>query len=489
LFIITLFYVDLIRFFYSPYFIAFPVLCQKQKHLAKRPTYNEIVVLVLELQQEIKLLKEENKLLKEEIHFLKHKKNSNNSSIPPSKDENRPKRTNSLRQATGKKPGGQPGHKGKTLEMTATPDEIVEIKPKYCQCCGGPLDNITGQKEESRQVLDIPPIKAIFTEYQVFSKKCKCGHTTIPCFPNGVNSPVSYGPNIAGLIGYFYARQYMPFARMQEMFNNIFNINISEGGIHYLLDRFADKINPVYETIRERIQNSKVIGTDETGAKVNGKKHWFWTWQTQKLTYIAHSENRGMDTINANFPLGFPNSTLVSDAWKAQLNTTARFHQCCLSHLQRNTKYLNELYEGNKWGNEFLKLLYESLELKQNMVLADYYRQNHERDKIMERFDQLLLEPPDQKNKELYKFYNRIERDRKHIFTFLFIAEVPPDNNASERAIRNIKVKQKISGQFKINKAAQNFAKIRSVIDTTIKNGLNVLDGLYLISKFDLQFN
>jgi len=458
-------------------------------HLAKRPTYNEIIIIVFELQQEVKLLKEKNKQLKEEIHFLKQKKDSNNSSIPPSKDENRLRSTKSLRKTSDKKPGGQPGHQGKTLEMTDNPDEIIEIKPDYCQCCGESLHDLPCQKEESRQILDIPPIKAIFTEYQVFSKKCKCGHTTISNFPQGINYPIGYGENIEGLIGYFYARQYIPFARMQEIFNNVFNINISEGGIHCLLNRFADKVSPVYETIKERVQNSKVVGSDETGAKVNGKSHWFWTWQTQKLTYIAHSENRGIDTIKTHFPSGFPKSILVSDAWKPQLKTPAQFHQCCLSHLQRNIKYLNELYKENKWGNSFLKLLYESLELKQNMANQDYHGQNHERAKIIERFDQLLLEPPDKKYKKLYTFYKRILKDRMHIFTFLFIQEVPPDNNASERAIRNIKVKQKISGQFKINMAAQNFAKIRSVIDTTIKNGLNVLEGLSLLSKFGLQSN
>ena len=76
-------------------------------------------------------------------------------------------------------------------------------------------------------------------------------------------------------------------------------------------------------------------------------------------------------------------------------------------------------------------------------------------------------------------------RESQHLFTFLFIEEVPPDNNASERAIRNVKVKQKISGQFKSNKTAQNFAKIRSVIDTTIKNGMNVLQALMLIANFE----
>ena len=76
-------------------------------------------------------------------------------------------------------------------------------------------------------------------------------------------------------------------------------------------------------------------------------------------------------------------------------------------------------------------------------------------------------------------------RERQHLFTFLFIEDVPPDNNASERAIRNVKVKQKISGQFKTEKAARNFAKIRSVIDTTIKNGMNVLEALELIAKLE----
>ncbi|VAW12234.1 hypothetical protein MNBD_BACTEROID03-470, partial [hydrothermal vent metagenome] len=75
--------------------------------------------------------------------------------------------------------------------------------------------------------------------------------------------------------------------------------------------------------------------------------------------------------------------------------------------------------------------------------------------------------------------------ERQHLFTFLFILEVPPDNNASERAIRNVKVKQKISGQFKTVRTAQNFAKIRSVIDSTIKNGMNVLETMKLIAKLN----
>jgi len=110
-----------------------------------------------------------------------------------------------------------------------------------------------------------------------------------------------------------------------------------------------------------------------------------------------------------------------------------------------------------------------------------------ERVKIVQRLENLLGKPPNQKHKELYTFYKPMYREKQNLFTFLFIKDVPPNNNASERAIRNVKVKQKISGQFKTEKAAQNFAMIRSVIDATIKNGMNVLEAMNLIAKLQPQ--
>jgi len=111
---------------------------------------------------------------------------------------------------------------------------------------------------------------------------------------------------------------------MKETLNDTFGVSISEGGIHCLLKRFAQKTTPIYQIIKERVQDSKVIGTDETGVKVNGNKDWFWTWQTSNLTFITHSKNRGSKTINREFPQGFAQSTLVHDGWKAQLKTVSK---------------------------------------------------------------------------------------------------------------------------------------------------------------------
>jgi transposase len=447
---------------------------------------SDLLILIEDLKKEVSLLKKENKQLKKLLSKGEVPKTSRNSSVAPSKDENRPKPNQSLRKSSGKKSGGQMGRKGKTLEMTSTPDKIIELHPDYCNSCGASLKELSAIKEQVRQIIDIPPIKAVYTEYQSFSITCNCGCQTTASFPKQVTSPISYGATIESLIGYFHARQYLPFARMQEVFNDVFNINISEGGIHYLLSRFADKTTDIYDLIKQRVATSKVVGTDETGVKVNGGKHWFWTWQTKNLTYIAHATNRKFDTVNQHFKDGFPNSTLVHDGWKPQMKTVAENHQNCIPHLLRRLNYLNQRYPKASWGVNFQKLLYKAIALKKKMSTKDY-ENNFERVRIIRELEKLLNHHPNSQDNELYSFYKRMRKERETLFIFLFLENVPADNNASERAIRNVKVKQKISGQFKKIETAQNFAKIRSIIDTTIKNGMNVIDSLNLIAKFEFK--
>lgn len=438
------------------------------------------------LEFRLALLEKENAELKKRLSKYEHPKNSNNSSIPPSKDENRPKANQSLRKRSGKNPGGQLGHSGKTLEITATPDHIIELHPDFCSRCGSSLTEVPPVKDLVRQVLDIPPIQAVYTEYRSYSKQCSCGCNTKGTFPQNVNNPISYGSNIEALVGYFHTRQYIPFARMKETFNDVFNIPISEGGIHCLLNRFAKKATPVYELIKQRVSKDLVIGADETGVKVDGQKHWIWTWQTASATYITHSDTRGSSAIEKEFPEGFAQSVLVSDGWRPQLTTPALHHQTCFPHLLRRLNYLNEKYVNQQWSSEFQQLLNDAILLKKEKKFEGK-QYNKQRIHIIQKLENLLSKPPNKEFKELYTFYKRMRREQQHLFVFLYILEVPADNNASERAIRNVKVKQKISGQFKTITAAQNFAKIRSVIDTTIKNGMNVLQALFVIAKFEYQ--
>lgn len=472
----------------------------------EKPTYEELVNFVSQLQKRVELLEKEflqlkkenielskkniklskeNIELKERLAKYENPKNSRNSSVPPSKDENRPFKTKSLREQTGKKPGGQKGHEGKTLGMVNEPDHIENHIPEYCQCCGEDISNLPYEFVEKRQVIDIPEIKPKVTEHRIYKKTCNCGHTTESSFPHEVNASVSYGSNIESLIGYFHTRQYVPFKRMQEIFRDIFQLTVSEGGIHYLLNKLVEKAYPAYEMIKSKLQKSKAkfIGTDETGTKMNGENQWVWTWQNDEATFITFSDNRGEKTITDTFKDGFPESVLVHDCWKSHFNTPALSHQLCMAHLLRELQYFEERYD-HKWSRVFKLLLILAIHLKNRLILNDYYYSNTHRDLLEKRLDRLLDYNIDPTYKELVSFQKRMNKYRDYIFTFLYHPKVPPDNNGSERAIRNIKVKQKISGQFKSPTGAFNFAVLRSITDTALKNGQNILKALKIIANW-----
>jgi len=370
--------------------------------------------------------------------------------------------------------------------MVETPDITQKHIPHYCKCCGESLENVKAIPAGKRQVFDIPKIEIKVTEHQVYSKQCQCGHINYGEYPAQANAPVSYGNNIESLIGYFHTRQYIPFKRMQEIFKDVFGTSISEGGIHYILNKLVVKAQPAYQLIKQRLQsNSKyAVGSDETGIKVNGDKYWAWTWQNREATFITITDNRGQKTITNTFKDGFKDATLVHDCWASHFNTPAMTHQVCIAHLLRDLNYLNELY-SHKWSQTVKLLFQKALKLKAQMKPVDYYIQNNRRAQIEKRLDFLInYYLPDDK-KELITFQKRLKKYRDYLFTFLYRPEVPPDNNASERAIRNIKVKQKVSGQFRSPEGSARFAILRSVTDTVLKNNLNVLGALNFIANFE----
>jgi len=443
----------------------------------------ELKRIVLMQAQEISRLMVRIDSLERELARFTTRKDSNNSSMPPSKDENRPPRTSSLREKGNRKAGGQPGHEGKTLEMAETPDEIIEHHSCFCPECGKDVSDLPFEFCGKRQIIDIPTIKQVVTEHRVYRCKCTCGKVVESDFPVGVDSPVKYGKSIESFIGYLSVRQYLPFKRLQEMLNDIFAVQISEGGLHCLLNRLASKGVDAYEIIRQNVLRSRVIGTDETGVKINGKKHWFWTWQNNRATYIVTSTNRGTTTINENMSEISQEAVLVHDCWKAHFQTPVKKHQLCTAHLERETKYLEERYKVS-WPVRFRVMLREAQKLKNQFAPADYYYPNQLRTHLEKELDNLLSEPLEPKHKEMIAFQKRIIKYHDHVFTFLYHPDVPPDNNGSERAIRNVKVKQKISGQFKILSAAENFAILRSIIDTAIKNNRNVVEALNVIADY-----
>lgn len=444
----------------------------------REPTYEELKTLVTVLLKKVEELQAE-------LAFYKTPKNSNNSSIPPSKDENRIKRTQSLREKSDKKNGGQSGHEGSTLQMAAVPDEIIKHIPDFCNDCGKDISSIETILQSTRQVVDIPPIVPIYTQHETYSRRCSCGNLCQGDFPFYLKGPIQYGPGVETLVAYLSVRQYMPYKRISEFFNNVLALPISEGSVDNLLERFKSKVYPAYQLIKTQIEHASVVGSDETGVKINGKKGWIWTWQNSLNTFLSVSFNRGKQTIDELFGHGFTKAVLVSDAWASQLSTPCIKHQMCLAHLLRETNFLIELYPQNDWIKNLKILLKSSIDLKHSMLKEDDYRHCEQRDEIEKRLEELLKIPPDDTDKKLIPLHKRLLKHRSSIFTFLHYFHVPADNNQSERSIRNVKVKQKVSGQFKSTKGAQTFVIIRSVIDTLIKRNLNIFQSLNQLAILD----
>jgi hypothetical protein len=298
-----------------------------------------------------------------------------------------------------------------------------------------------------------------------------------------VKAPIQYGTNVESLTVYLSVRQYISYSRISEYFKDAYNMPISQGSIKNLIDSFTKKSSLAYQRIKENISKAKVVGADETGARINGKKHWVHTWQDPNNTFIAITEGRGIKAIEDNFPNGLPESILVSDAWASQLATPAQSHQLCMAHLLRDLNHFIEIYPAHEWPVKMKQLILDSLKLRKILETEGFQSKKDLLNQVETNMDELLDVVLDKKYKKMIPFRKRLIKNRNYLFNYLYHHLVPSDNNGSERAIRDVKVKQKISGQFRSEIGANSFAIIRSVIDTIIKRNKNIFDCLAITAN------
>ncbi len=310
------------------------------------------------------------------------------------------------------------------------------------------------------------------------TKHCSCGHCNTGTFPVGAGGPVNYGNNLRGLVANLAVRQYMPYKRTVEFIEVLFSIHISQGTITNLLNQFERSATEDYHNIQQQIGNAPVVGANEKSVKVNGVKNWFHTYQTPELTYIDFHPSRGKRAQQYYYPDGLPGSILVTDCLAMQLSTPAAAHQVCLAHLLSEIKAFEEAHPQQVWPAKMKTLFQKAMDIRGGPG-------HTEKIKTIERkFEKLIKTNQSNALGKIPAFWKRMNTHQDKIFTFLHYLQVPADNNASERSIRNVKVKQKVSGQFKSLAGAHTYAIIRSIIYTTIKQNKNVHKELAYIASF-----
>ena len=426
--------------------------------------------------------------LKAEIAELKAQinKNSKNSGKPPSSDKKGAVKNS--RTSTGKPSGGQRRHKGNTLNISPTPDKILKLVPKETCECGGHIK----VKEEyiTRQQTDIVPLQTITTEYRAHDGRCEaCNKEHKSSFPKGVDSPASYGKNIAAIITYLTQYQLLPLKRTTELFSDLFGVNISQGTIVTRAKEAYELLETTEALIKDEIINSPVAHADETGSRVAGSNYWLHSVGTKTATVYSIHNKRGKEAMDEMAILPSFRGTLVHDHWRSYYKYIYCAHAECNAHHLRTLIFLHEEL-GQAWAEEMIILL---LRIKKHVDLSRLFGAKELAQPDIDCYETLYRnilaqgrvewESSANQHIEAKRLLKRLGKFEAETLLFMLDFNVPFTNNLAERDVRMPKTKQKISGGFRSYSGAKHFARIRGFISTTKKKGKNALCGL--ISVFD----
>jgi transposase len=464
--------------------------------------HDAVVALVTELlaqhQREIAEQTQQIALLTARVQTLEARlaKDSHNSSKPPSSDGLKkptpqslvPK---SLRQKSGKQPGGQPGHPGSTLRWAEAPDQVIEHRPERCAACGERLTPADTTSVERRQVHDLPPLRVSVTEHRIHACVCPvCQSATRATFPDGVDAPVQYGPQIKALGVYLSCYQLLPFARSCQLLHDLLGVCLSPGTLTTVQKQCAERLAPVEERVQASLRQAAVAHFDETGVRVAGRLHWLHVACTPQMTFYAVHPRRGRAATDAIGLLPAFGGTAVHDGWASYLTYDCS-HALCNAHHLRELTFLAE-EGGLLWAQGMKRLLQEI-----KVAIDQAKEQGHAGlsppvlAAFESRYTHLLQQgqaahppaPPTGKPGKRGRVkqsagYNLVERLRTHRAAVLAFARdfsVPFDNNQAERDVRMMKLRLKISGGFRTGTGAEVFCRLRGYLSTMLKQGHQAL--------------
>lgn len=397
-------------------------------------------------------------------------KNSGNSNTPPSKENIKAeviRRTKTLRKPTGRKPGGQEGHEGCTLKKAQTPDETEDIMANYCTKCGASLEDCERILDYVTQVVSIPELKPIVKEIRHYIMVCKkCGERIqLHAARKRGSNAVVYDASVKSLVVYLSVVMFLPYGRIESFLREVFSLEISQGSLVNWVNEAKKNAAPAIKKIKESIMKSAVVGFDESGLYCNKKLNWAWIAQTVYFTLLFHGNGRSHKELESRFGDSLERMVAVTDRHSAYFTLNFLNHQVCVAHLLRELQYLNELDAEQQWSRDVESLLQQAIHERNENPQAVIDKQPW-----LIKLDRLLTENLEHMAEQFGKLKNGLIKCRDYIFNFLENPAIPPDNNASERGIRKVKIKMKNSGTFRSDQGADAFLDLLSIIETTKKH-------------------
>jgi transposase len=414
------------------------------EHLAQL-THAELVALVTELIIAVHRLEAENQRLKAELgKDSLPPPTSQNSSQPPSRDMKR----NLVAHRKRKKHGPPFGHTRQTRPWVAEPDRIIEAAVETCGYCQADLRGVEPQAVVQRQLTELPPITPVVLETRQAEVVCPdCQRITRGELPVGLDGGRSFGPRLAATVVYLKHEQHLSYERVTQLCQDLFGVALSEGGASAILQRAGEAAQPVAAAIGTEVAQSAVIGSDETSARVAGRTWWQWVFRSVVGVYFLLRASRGAKVIEEM--MGKQQAECwVSDCLSAQLQAPAQHRQVCLAHQLRDLQRLLDHQPRLQWALALQALFREAIHLgKRRTELSPqgYARRVTE---VEGRLEALLQRRV--RGVLAQRLQKRYRRHREHLFVFLHCPDVPPDNNACERALRPSVIHRKVTNGFRM---------------------------------------
>ena len=426
-------------------------------------------------------------------------RNSENSSKPPSSDPIAARQSRAERRAlaraersSGRPQGKQPGAPGAHLARRVASTTVTHT-PTTCGSCGEHLDDAEVVDEIIRQVLDIPNIVLLVTDHVAERRRCHCGHETTGIFPAEARAPVCWGPGVRAFAVYLMDRQHIPLERTAELLSEILGADVSTGWLCQVQQEAAGRLEPFVDSIIEQLRASPVVHADETGTSVKIHKRWVHTVATEMLTLLGVHEKRGLEAFGAMGVLPGFGGVVVHDGWGPYDALDDILHAQCHVHLVRHLRSVGETPEFSIWTAQMRRVLADAKSASETAADAgrkkvprkeanDIVRRYH--DALDVAFALLPKGPPPRRRhiggwsieqRAAWNLATRMRTQALPVLRLLHDTRVAADNNVAERALRMVKVHDKVSGSFRSDDGARAFVTIRSYLQTAALQGENRL--------------
>ena len=403
--------------------------------------------------------------------LLSPPKTPDNSRLPPSKGEkpNRPDNPGSQgprHGSLGRKGGGRP--------LAAHPDEVVVTRPTRCQCCQAAFGDDDHTLDARYDKIELPQARPVVTRVERYRGTCRgCGAVTLAAVPEGLEPGTPFSLNIMALAIYLRITHAISYKRLSRLFLDLFGLAISEGALDAAFRRCKPRVDAEVAAILARLRRARVIYSDETGVRIDGRGHWNWVFQNDDVVIHVVRPSRGAGVV-AEVLDGHRPALWVSDLFGAQQGH-AEAWQVCLAHQLRDCQYAIDAGDTVFAPRMKALLLRAVVIARRHQTMAEATRCRYRR-RLDRDLDAIMALAPDTKDgKRLRRRYGKV---RSHLFTFLDHPDIAADNNSSERELRPTATYRKVTGGFRSEWGADFYAGIRSVIGTAKRRGIDAYQAI-----------